>query len=195
MSTIGNVNSGTNSLIPQLSLRQKETTGAQGPSEALRAEFEQKFQAAAESAGLDLEALSGLKDEIQTAITKAVENYQDSGESGSLEDAISTVINDTLEQNGFDPEDVQQRLQTAMDSMRESMGPPPANGQGPMGPPPGMKPQGETQSTTEQDSSATSTQTDLVSLLQSLQENNKTENVSDFSQMLTNILFGLDVQA
>lgn len=196
MSSISSVNSDTLAyLLQQVSLRQSETSQTDSTNATQRASFEEKFEATAEAAGLDTDALADLKDEIQTAVTSAIDNYDESDTSVSLDETIKTAIDGVLEDNGYDAKEVESRLQTVMNTMRENMpaGGPPAGGPPPMGPPPEMSASEE-----ETDTSVTSTNnTDSASSIQNMisQLLESSDSDADFLKNLTGILFGLDVEA
>jgi hypothetical protein len=172
--------------------------------------FEDQFEAAAEEAGLDTDTLSDLKDEIQTAVSDAIANYDESTSSTSLDETITSAVEGVLEENGLDAEDIETRLQNVMESMQDNMsaagGPPP--GGAPMGPPPPSSSDSDdsdtsvlatnstTDSTTESTTDTTSS-TATTSTTQSLISRllDSSESDADFLANLSGILFGVDVQA
>jgi hypothetical protein len=107
-----NVNSG-NLLLQQLSQQQQGLTATQ------RAAFEQKFEAAAQAAGLDVDKLKSIQGDIQNAISTTIQNYSNPTDKAGLQSAIQKAVDDVLQKNGFDPATVQKQLETA----RSAMGP------------------------------------------------------------------------
>jgi hypothetical protein len=194
MSSVSSVSSDTLAYMLQQLNQQQNTSSANSSKEARRADFEQQFEATAQAAGLDTDALADLKDEIQTSVINAIENYDESDSSMSLDETIQTAIDNVFEENGYDAEEIESRLQAVMDTMREKMsaGGPPPEGAPPMGPPPEMNSTGEETDTSTVTSSTDTTNSskNMISMLL-----NSSDSDVDFLKNLTGILFGLDVQA
>jgi hypothetical protein len=200
MSTIGslNVDSGMSTLLQRLS--QSQTKGSArtgGPSEAERAEFEKKFEAAATAAGLDVDKLKSIQSDIQTAISTTIQNYSNPADKTGLQDAVQKAVNEVLEKNGFDPETVKQQLQTARESMK------PKDGQMMPPPPPPTDESGAATGTSGSTQTAKTSAQSLMGLLRILEgsqdsqtnqtgQTNQTNQI-DLSQLLTTL--GLDIQA
>ncbi len=205
MSTIGSLNTDTSmtSLLQNLAQRQQGVSRTGGPSEAQKAAFDAKFEEAAEAAGVDSDKISGLRDQIQSAITSTLEEAQSSGDTSSLKDNIKTAVENVLKENGIDPEDLESRLQTAMKNTMSAMGgssgmgemggPPPMDG-GMGGPPPADGQSTTATSTSSSTDSTISSNTEDQGLLFLLQQMNNSDQ-NDFLKTFTDILFGLDVQA
>jgi len=193
------------SLLQLLARKAGCTSQTQCSCSTQQTSFEEDLESSAEAAGLDVDALTALKDQIKTAVTAAIENYDQSSGQDGLKEAVKTAIEDTLKANGFDPAEVESRLQTAMESMKGGMEKMGGMGMGPPPPPPGEggvggTDQSETESTTNQTllDSLSETETDSDSSLLSLIQaagNSQTTGPFDFSNILADIMFGLDVRA
>ena len=66
-----------------------------------------------------------LADQLKTAITTAVQKAQDSGNTSDLKQVIEDAVDQTLKDNGYDPEKLKEELQSTMGSMPDMPPPPP----------------------------------------------------------------------
>ena len=128
--------------------------------ESRQADFISKIVDAATESGVDASSLSGLKDELKTAIDNATQN---SDGSKDPRQAVQEAVDSVLEKHGVD-------LDTFKSKLQATMGPPPGGR-----PPQGARPAQGTEST-DSSSGMYSTQTTdassqlLTSLLSTLDE-------------------------
>lgn len=120
-------------------------------------QFLSDFTAELEAQGVDTEALKGLQEEIQTAVSTALEQAEQSGDTSDLRQVVEDTVNETLEANGFDADELLQQMQTAFETVQAENGTMPPEGPGAqgIGPPPPPPPSGgsETDSSTSEGSS------------------------------------------
>jgi hypothetical protein len=169
MSSIGGVGGQSSLLVQQLG---RLTTSRVGTDETRKAQVE----AAAKKAGVDLNAIEGLRDKVQSAVETALKENQGKSQSEVME-AVQTAIDQTLEDNGIDPEELESQLTALQSQMPKGtqgmQGGPPPGGPPPGGPPPGGPPGAESStgstSATTDDETTTAIQTLLDSGL-SLEE-------------------------
>ncbi len=84
-----------------------------GPGEAMKAEFEAKFESAAEAAGLDEEGTADLMEQIRAAITAAREEQGAASNPREGRQAVKDAVRSVLEENDLDA-----------DAFEEAMAPP-----------------------------------------------------------------------
>jgi hypothetical protein len=125
---------------------------------------------ALESMGITGDDLTSLLDQINTAVGTAVQSAEDSGDTTDFQTIIKNAVDQTLEDNGIDPKDVQAQMQSSTGEVSNMPPPPPG----------GMPPTGSSEDTTTEDSTSTTstsssgstTSTDqideLIKLLQDL---------------------------
>lgn len=82
--------------------------GGQAPEPP--AEFKAQFESKAKAAGVDVEKLGSLKDQIQSAVTSALDS---SGGTSDPRDTIQSAINGVLKENGIDPDELKSKLEKA----------------------------------------------------------------------------------
>jgi len=97
------------------------------------------FEHAAESAGLDLSTVEGLRERVQQAVEEAVRGAQSEDPKAAMQ-AIQEAVDRVLEENGIDPEEIRSRMASAQTGAgprgtEAPGGPPPGGMRG--GPPPG----------------------------------------------------------
>lgn len=94
--------------------------GPGGPPRISREQMDEQFRSAAAAQGVDVEKLEGLQDSIRTTVQQAM---QDGGSQTDIKSAIDAI----LEENGIDPEKLQEQMQAAASSLGMPMGPPPGS--------------------------------------------------------------------
>lgn len=129
MSSVSSISAGSSQLIQQLRSQVQSGGAPPRPTAQQRAEFESKFQSAAQDAGLDLSSFADIQDKIQTAVQDKV-----SSSNGQLsKDDLESTINGVLEENGIDAEQFKSKLGQVFDKMGM-----PKPGQGGFGGPGGI---------------------------------------------------------
>jgi len=76
-----------------------------------------------EAIGIEGDDLDNLMEQIDTAVTAAVEEAQSSGDTTDMRSVVENAIDETLEANGIDPEDVKPEMPA--EGMQGGMMPPP----------------------------------------------------------------------
>jgi hypothetical protein len=113
MSSVSSISAGSSQLIQQLRSQVQSGGTPPRPTAQQRAEFESKFQSAAQDAGLDLSSFADIQDKIQTAVQDKV-----SSSNGQLsKDDLESTINGVLEENGIDAEEFKSKLGQVFDKM------------------------------------------------------------------------------
>lgn len=120
--------SGANS---DLTLRQAMARQSES-SDSRRADFEAKFNSAAQAAGLDPQAVSGLQDEIKSAVDAAT---QSSSGTSDRRQVVQNAIDGVLQKHGVDLAKFNSQMQS-MGGPSGAGGPPPRGGPGGAGGPP-----------------------------------------------------------
>jgi hypothetical protein len=137
--------------------------------------------------GLTGAASTGQNDliqQIQTAIQQALQSSHSSGESSDLLTAISDAIEKTLKDNGIDPEQLTQQMQSSEAEDRGLPGAPGRLGMGPPPPPPNDAASAGNSSSTSSDSnssddSSSTTLDQLIKLLKQLFTNDAASSGSN----------------
>jgi hypothetical protein len=113
MSSVSSISAGSSQLIQQLRSQVQSGGAPPRPTAQQRAEFESKFQSAAQDTGLDLSSFADIQDKIQTAVQDKV-----SSSNGQLsKDDLESTINGVLEENGIDAEEFKSKLGQVFDKM------------------------------------------------------------------------------
>lgn len=94
--------------------------GNGGPPPISREQMDEEFRTAAAAQGVDVDQLEGLQESIRTSVQQTL---QDGGSPTDVQAAIDAI----LEDNGIDPEQLQQQMQAAAASLGAPMGPPPGS--------------------------------------------------------------------
>jgi hypothetical protein len=161
MSSVGGVGGQSSLLVQQLG---RLATDRVSTDETRKAQIE----TAAKKAGVDLGAIEGLRDKVQSAVETALKENQGKSQSDTMQ-AVQTAIDQTLEDSGVDPEELQSQLTALQSQMPQGMqgtrGGPPPGGPPPGGPPPGGPPQGAGSTTS---STSTTTDDETTSAIQTL---------------------------
>ncbi len=110
MSSIGSVGAFSgSSWAPRI-----QGTGMPKPSAEMRQPFEAKFESAAEAAGIDPSVLAEIRTQMESAVQSALEQ----GLSGSeLKDSVDSAVNKVLEDNGIDPETFKAQMAEVFEQM------------------------------------------------------------------------------
>lgn len=128
------------------------TSAAQSPFDQFLSDFETEL----ENEGVDTEKLKGLQDEIAAAVSTALQQAEESGDTSDLKQVVQDAVNQALEDNGFDATELTQQMQTALDAVQANGGSMPPEGPGARGigppPPPPPSDSSETDSSTSSDS-------------------------------------------
>ncbi len=117
-------------------------TSTQSGTEATR---QAQIQEAADKAGVDLSALTELRDKVRSAIEAALTENQGASRD-DLARAVQEAVDRTLEENGVDVEELESQLSAIGQQMPrdgqavQAMQGPPPGGPPPGGPPPGGPP-------------------------------------------------------
>lgn len=161
MPSVGGVGGQGSLLVQQLG---RLATSRTSTDEARKAQIE----TAAKKAGVDLGAIEGLRDKVQSAVETALKENQGKSQSEIML-AVQAAIDQTLTDSGVDPEELQSQLtalQSQMPQERQGMrGGPPPGGPPPGGPPPGGPPPGAGSAT---DSTSTTTGAETTTAIQTL---------------------------
>lgn len=67
-----------------------------------------------EASGVDVQKLDSLQDKIKSAVTSAIQNSQNSGGTTDMQQVIQDAVDKTLKDNGIDPNQLKQEMQSAM---------------------------------------------------------------------------------
>ncbi len=67
-----------------------------------------------EASGVDVQKLDSLQDKIKSAVTSAIQNAQNSGGTTDMQQVIQGAVDKTLKDNGIDPNQLKQEMQSAM---------------------------------------------------------------------------------
>jgi hypothetical protein len=138
--------------------------------------------------GVDVEGLN-LEEELTDAITTAVAKAQESGDTTDMRKVIEQAIDDTLKENGLDPEAIKEQLRPA-----GGPGGPQGGGGMPPGPPPdGMGGVGDSSSSSSSDEDDDDTSTSQLDLLTSELLSQLWNTDSESSVTLSGLL--LDMEA
>ena len=75
-----------------------------------------------EASGVDVQKLDSLQDKIKSAVTSAIQNSQNSGGTTDMQQVIQDAVDKTLKDNGIDPNQLKQEMQSAMGGVMPSGG-------------------------------------------------------------------------
>lgn len=144
VSSVGSSSLDAYQRIRQMAAAQASSRAKEPPSdEEMAADLCSKI----EETGVDVEGLN-LEDELTEAITTAVANAQESGDTTDMRKVIEQAIDSTLQENGLDPEAIKEQLRPA----GGPGGPQGGGGMPPAGPPPeGMGGVGDSSSSSSTD--------------------------------------------
>ena len=121
ISSIGNSGNSLSLILQRLDGANSQTDGLSvsgdsndSPLSAMRSKLE--------ASGVDVQKLDSLQDKIKSAVTTAIQNSQNSGGTTDMQQVIQGAVDKTLEDNGIDPNQLKQEMQSAMGGTMPSDG-------------------------------------------------------------------------